>query len=182
MCFRYIPSASILKRISLRIAKHIGRQKTCFAVVTKTDAALILYLPHSSSFSPTPLLSPPLFSPNLITAAGTRPLSTTCPLDQVPHRRRWDTSAVDDLPPRPGTSPPPPYLSSRRWAASSSTSLAASRSISLPSAFLSPLPPNMPHPHCSRQPLNPNHRWIWVITDDLDGEQKEAQKSERSNP
>jgi hypothetical protein len=42
---------------------------------------LILYLPHSSSFSPT------IFS--------------------KPNRRRRDTTAVDDLPPRPGTSPPP---------------------------------------------------------------------------
>jgi hypothetical protein len=86
-CFQYIPSANIFKRISIRIAKHIGRQKTCFAVVTKTDAAhplsppLLFFLPHSSSFSPT------IFS--------------------NPNRRCRDTTAVDDLPPRPGTSSPP---------------------------------------------------------------------------
>jgi hypothetical protein len=73
-----------------------------------------LFLPHSSSFSPTPLISPPQVSPTLIAVVGTQPPSTTCLLDQVPHHRCWDTSSVDDLPSRPGTSPPPPYLSSRR--------------------------------------------------------------------
>jgi hypothetical protein len=89
-CFQYVPSTTIFKRISLRIAKQIGHQKTFFGVVTKTNAAgsLILFFPHSSSFSPT------IFS--------------------NPNRRRRDTTTIDDLPPRPGTSPPTPYLSSRR--------------------------------------------------------------------
>jgi hypothetical protein len=111
-----LEKATIFERSSLRIAKQIGRQKILFGVVTKKmqpgtplSPPLILFLPHSSSFSPTSFSNP--------------------------NRYRRDTTGVDDLPPRPGTSPPPPYLSSRRWAASSPTSLAASRSISLPSAF-----------------------------------------------
>jgi hypothetical protein len=103
-CFQYVPSATIFKRISLRIAKQIGRQKIFFGIVTKKTPPKTQPVP--------PLLSPPLilFLPHNFSN---------------PNRRHRDTTAVDDLPPRPGTSPPPLGHIRRRRPASSTRYLTA---------------------------------------------------------
>jgi protein SPIRAL1 and related proteins len=80
-------------------------QNTCNFLMspgTPLSPPLILFLPHSSSFSPTSFSNPnrcrrDTTAMYLTIAAGTHPPSTTCLLDQVPHRRPLTSHRVDEL-------------------------------------------------------------------------------------
>jgi hypothetical protein len=78
--FNIYPALIYLNVLASSLPNTLGAKKHVSPSSLK-QTPLILYLPRSSSFSPT------IFS--------------------NPNRRRLDTTAINDLPPRPGTSPPP---------------------------------------------------------------------------